>query len=406
MTPLAEKLRPKTLENFVGQEHLVGENKPIYEALKNQQIFSMILWGGSGTGKTTLARIISTEIKANFIELSAVLVGVKELREVIENAKLSKNLKKETVVFIDEIHHFNKSQQDILLPHIESGLITLIGATTENPSFELNNAILSRVVVFTLNPLTDENLRDILKNAIDLDTQNQNLIIASSSGDARKMLGIVERIKDINPQEIKNYIGENLASFDKGGDIFYQQLSAFHKCVRSSSVDGSLYWFARMLEAGADATIVARRLLAIASEDIGLADPKALEITLTSWDIYHRVGKKEGERAIAQAVVYCAIASKSNAIYKAFNEVSEFVKGDNSAVPKHLCNATSKTLKDLGFGEGYKYAHNFENGLVENQTYFPKQIGEQTFYNPTTNGVEDKIKQRLEKINNANKGKK
>jgi putative ATPase len=398
MTPLAETLRPKTLANFVGQKHLVGENKPIFNAIKNQEIFSIILWGASGTGKTTLARIIANSVKANFIELSAVLVGVKELREVIENAKIAENLQQQTVVFIDEIHHFNKSQQDVLLPHIESGVITLIGATTENPSFELNNAILSRVVVFTLNPLNDDELRQILSKVITLDNANQNLIIASSNGDCRKMLGIVERIKDLPESEIKSYIGENLANFDNGGDIFYQQLSAFHKSVRSSSADGALYWFARMIEAGADATVIARRLLAIASEDIGLADPKALEITLTAWDIYHRVGKKEGERAIAEAVVYCSIASKSNAIYTAFKEVRRFVQGDNSPVPKHLCNATSKTLKDLGYGEGYKYAHNFPGAIVNEQTYFPEEIGEQEFYKPTTHGLEEKIQQRLAKI--------
>lgn len=409
MTPLAETLRPKKLLDFVGQRHLVGKDKPIYNALKNKTIFSMILWGGSGVGKTTLARIIASEVQADFIEISAVLSGVKEIREIIENAKLTKNLGKETVVFIDEIHHFNKSQQDILLPHIENGTIVLIGATTENPAFELNNALLSRLVVFTLNPLNNDELKTILRTAACCDDKNnaldekiQHLIIESSNGDARKMLGIIERITDIPTDKITEYIGENLSNFDKNGDAFYQQLSAFHKSVRSSSVDGALYWFAKMLDVGADATIIARRLLAIASEDIGLADPKALEITLTSWDIYHRVGKKEGERAIAQAVIYCALASKSNAVYQAFNEVREFVQGDNYPVPKHLCNATSQTLKDLGYGVGYKYAHNFDDNIPPNQAYFPSEIGEQVFYKPTNNGMESKIAQRLKKINNIN----
>ena len=398
MIPLAEKIRPDSLQNFVGQTHLVGKNKPIYNMLQSAKIFSMIFWGSSGTGKTTLARIIGKHTKANFIELSAVLIGVKELRKVIEGAKLTKNLKQETIIFIDEIHHFNKSQQDVLLPHIESGLITLIGATTENPSFELNNAILSRLSVFIFNPLSYDELKTILTSLIKLNDKDLNSVISASNGDSRKMLIIIEQIQHLNNDDITNFISNNLANFDKGGDIYYQQLSALHKSVRGSSPDGALYWFARLISAGCDAKIIARRLLAIASEDIGLADPRALNITLNAWDIYHRVGAKEGNRAIAQALVYCSIAPKSNALYKAFNQVMVDVEGDNSPVPKHLCNATTKLLKEYGFGEGYKYAHNEEGAIAKGQTYFPKVVGEKEYYQPTDRGLEIKISEKLKKL--------
>ena len=404
MKPLAEEIRPTILKDFVGQKHLVGENKPIYNALKNNQIFSMILWGGSGTGKTTLARIIAKGLKkkVNFIETSAVIIGVKELKEIIENAQNIVNLNKQTIVFIDEIHHFSKSQQDVLLPHIESGIITLIGATTENPSFELNNAILSRLTVFVLEPLSFDDLKTILNKVVDLKPKNQDLIINNSNNDARKMLGIVERIAGIDEGKIADFLGEALVNFDKNSDIFYQQLSAFHKSVRGSSPDGALYWFARMLQGGAVATTIARRLLAIASEDIGLSDPRAIEITLNAWNIYHRVGKKEGERAIAEAIVYCAVAPKSNALYAAFNQVMADTKGDNSPVPKHLCNAPTSLLKEQGFGENYQYAHNFEDSIAWGQTYFPKEIGEKQYYQPVNRGLEIKIKDKLDKLRAKN----
>lgn len=360
----------------------------------------MLFWGDSGVGKTTLARIIAQELKTNFIEVSAVIVSVADIKKIIEDAKLAKNLKQQTIIFIDELHHFNKSRQDILLPHIESGLITLIGATTHNPSFTINNAILSRVAVFNFKTITNDELQIVLAKHIKLSPKNQDLVINASNGDLRKMLGIVERITDVDETNIANFIGENLANFDNNSDIFYQQLSAFHKSVRGSSPDGALYWFARMLVAGADILVIARRLLAIASEDIGLADPRALEITLNAWDIYHRVGKKEGERAIAEAIIYCAIAPKSNAVYLAFNQVMSEVKDDNSKVPKHLCNAPTKLLQNMDFGKDYQYAHNFTDGIAWGQTYFPEEIGEKKYYNPTNRGLEIKIKEKLDKLRN------
>ena len=409
-TPLAELLRPKDLSDFFGHSQLLDEGRPLRLVVDNQQLHSMILWGPSGIGKTTLARIIADQVGGHFEQLSAVLDGVKELRAVVENAKKFQNIGKITVLFVDEIHRFNKAQQDGFLPHIESGLITLIGATTENPAFELNRALLSRLSVYVLNALDDEALGNIIERALkhsELEIKQDNIkaqIIRASHGDARRLINIIEQLKlanlaEIDTQSIKSFLAENVGVFDKGGDVFYQQLSAFHKSVRGSSADAALYWMSRMIDAGCDPKVIARRLLAIASEDIGNADPRALEITLNAWDIYHRVGDKEGNRAIAQAAIYCAVAPKSNAVYKAFKQAKQAAKETNDlAVPKHLCNATTRFDKQQGFGEGYRYDHDEQDGISSGQTYFPEQMGEQFYYHPSNRGLEIKIREKLKQI--------
>ncbi len=409
-TPLAELLRPQNLSDFFGQSQLLDEGRPLRLVIDNQQLHSMILWGPSGSGKTTLARIIANQVGGHFEQLSAVLDGVKELRMVVENAKKFQNIGKNTVVFVDEIHRFNKAQQDGFLPHIESGLITLIGATTENPAFELNRALLSRLSVYVLNALDDDALGSIIDRALkhnELEIKKDNLkaqIIRASHGDARRLINIIEQLKlanlaEIDTPSLKAFLEDNVGIFDKGGDVFYQQLSAFHKSVRGSSADAALYWMSRMINAGCDPKVIARRLLAIASEDIGNADPRALEITLNAWDIYHRVGDKEGNRAIAQAAIYCAVAPKSNAVYKAFKQATQAAKETNDlAVPKHLCNAPTRFDKQQGFGEGYRYDHDEQDGISSGQTYFPEQIGEQVYYHPTNRGLEIKIREKLKQI--------
>jgi len=410
MKPLAENLRPQNLADFFGQSHLLNDNHPLKQAIDNQQLHSMILWGPSGTGKTTLARIIARQVDGHFEQMSAVLDGVKELRAVVENAKKFQNIGKKTLLFVDEIHRFNKAQQDGFLPHIESGLITLIGATTENPSFELNRALLSRLSVYVLNPLNAEELHQILDRALVhenialTDKETRSKLINASSGDARRLVNIVEQIAlakldRLDSDSVGRLLQEKTSVFDKGGDIFYQQLSAFHKSVRGSSADGALYWMARMLVGGCDPKTIARRLLAIASEDIGNADPRALEITLNAWNVFDRVGEKEGNRAIAQAAVYCAIAPKSNAIYKAFNQaMSEAKDTCDLPVPKHLCNAPTGLMNDLGYGEGYRYAHDEVDGVSHGQTYFPDKLGEQQYYVPTDRGLEIKISEKLKTL--------
>ncbi|KAA0449562.1 MAG: replication-associated recombination protein A [Candidatus Thioglobus sp.] len=410
MKPLSDILRPENLSDFFGQTHLLNEHHPLKQALDNQRAHSMILWGAPGTGKTTLARIIAQQTDGHFAQISAAIDGVAELRAVFENAKKLQNIGKQTILFVDEIHRFNKAQQDAFLPHIESGLITLIGATSENPSFELNSALLSRVSVYVLEPLNSKELAQILQRALAheklsaMTKSAQTAIINTSSGDARRLINIVEQISlakldKLDEQAIGQLLQQKISLFDKGGDIFYQQLSAFHKSVRGSSPDAALYWMARMLVAGADSKIISRRLLAIASEDIGNADPRALEITLNAWQIFERVGAKEGNRAIAQAAIYCAVAPKSNAVYNAFNQAMEQAK--NSAdlpVPKHLCNATTELASELGYGKDYRYAHNEPNAIAQNQSYFPAKIGEQIYYQPVDRGLEIKIQQKLKQI--------
>ncbi len=408
--PLAEIMRPDSLADFVGQKHLLGADQPLAKSLEEGQLHSMVLWGPSGTGKTTLARIICKQVGAHFEQMSAVLDGVKELRVVLDHAGRYQQHGKSTVLFVDEIHRFNKSQQDAFLPHIESGLITLIGATTENPSFELNRALLSRLRVYILNTLSEEELgvvaaRAIQHRKISFESDGSlDSIIGASSGDARRLINIIEQLsrgddKPLNKKDVSKILQGKISAFDKGGDIYYQQLSAFHKSVRGSSPDGALYWMARMLVAGCDPTVIARRLLAIASEDIGNADPRALQITLNAWDVYQRVGEKEGNRAIAQAAVFCACAPKSNAVYKAFNEAMQAARetGDLE-VPMHLCNASTNLMEELGYGKGYRYAHNEPNGFSAGQTYFPEALGEQIYYQPTERGLEIKIGEKLKQL--------
>ena len=408
--PLAEILRPSDLSEFIGQRHLLDPDKPIGKALADNQLHSMILWGPSGVGKTTLARIICTQMGAHFEQMSAVLDGIKELRNVIEHAQLYKYQEKNTILFVDEIHRFNKAQQDAFLPHIESGLITLIGATTENPSFEINSSLLSRSRVYVLHKLSEDDLEIIAIRAMknqEITLENDgslSLIINSSNGDARRLINIIEQLtekskKTLNKNNIAKTLQAKVSNFDKGGDIYYQQLSAFHKSVRGSSPDGALYWMARMIVSGCDPKIIARRLLAIASEDVGNADPRALQITINAWDIYERLGDKEGNRAIAQAAVFCACAPKSNAVYSAFNQAMMAAKDTSGfEVPVHLRNASTKLMQELGYGKDYRYAHNEPDGFSKGQTYFPEEMGEQIYYEPTDRGLEIKIKEKLKQL--------
>ena len=408
--PLAETLRPNDLSEFIGQRHLLDPDKPIGKALADSQLHSMILWGPSGVGKTTLARIMCTQMGAHFEQMSAVLDGIKELRNVIEHAHLYKQHDKNTILFVDEIHRFNKAQQDAFLPHIESGLITLIGATTENPSFEINSSLLSRSRVYILDKLSEDDLTTIAIRAMESqgvilsDDGSLSLIVKSSDGDARRLINIIEQLteksnKTINKSDIAKTLQEKVSSFDKGGDIFYHQLSAFHKSVRGSSPDGALYWMARMIVSGCDPRMIARRLLAIASEDVGNADPRALQITINAWDVYERLGDKEGNRAIAQAAVFCACAPKSNAVYSAFNQAMEAAKNTGDLeVPIHLRNASTRLMEELGHGKDYRYAHNEPDGFSKGQTYFPEEMGEQIYYEPTDRGLEIKIKEKLKQL--------
>ena len=408
--PLAETLRPVDLSDFIGQQHLLDSDKPIGKAIKDNQLHSMILWGPSGVGKTTLARIICSQMGAHFEQMSAVLDGVKELRNIIKHAELYKQNNKSTILFVDEIHRFNKAQQDGFLPHIESGLLTLIGATTENPSFEINSALLSRARVYVLKKLSIEELEVIALRAMKAqqisleDDGSLALVIENSDGDARRLINIIEQLanssgKALKKTDVVKTLQKKLGSFDKGGDIFYQQLSAFHKSVRGSSPDGALYWMARMIVSGCDPKVIARRLLAIASEDIGNADPRALQICVNAWDIYERLGDKEGNRAIAQAAVFCACAPKSNAVYRAFNSAMEAAQESSDLeVPIHLRNAPTKLLKELGHGKGYRYAHDEPDAFSKGQTYFPEEMGEKIYYEPTDRGLEIKIKEKLEQL--------
>jgi len=408
--PLAETLRPVDLSDFIGQQHLLDSDKPIGKAIKDNQLHSMILWGPSGVGKTTLARIICSQMGAHFEQMSAVLDGVKELRNIIKHAELYKQNNKSTILFVDEIHRFNKAQQDGFLPHIESGLLTLIGATTENPSFEINSALLSRARVYVLKKLSNKELEVIALRAMKVqqialeDDGSLALVIENSDGDARRLINIIEQLanssgKALKKTDVVKTLQKKLGSFDKGGDIFYQQLSAFHKSVRGSSPDGALYWMARMIVSGCDPKVIARRLLAIASEDIGNADPRALQVCVNAWDIYERLGDKEGNRAIAQAAVFCACAPKSNAVYRAFNSAIEAAQESNDLeVPMHLRNAPTKLLEGLGHGKGYRYAHDEPDAFSKGQTYFPEEMGEKIYYEPSDRGLEIKIKEKLEQL--------
>ncbi|WP_205609736.1 replication-associated recombination protein A [Noviherbaspirillum galbum] len=411
--PLAERLRPHALDEVIGQQHLLGPGKPLRVAFESGEPHSMILWGPPGVGKTTLARLMADSFDAEFIALSAVLSGVKDIREAVERAQLVRATSgRRTILFVDEVHRFNKSQQDAFLPHVESGLFTFIGATTENPSFEVNSALLSRAAVYVLKSLSDEDLDALVDRAcieeldgLDFEPDAKQTLVASADGDGRKLLNNLEIVaraaaaKDtqtVDEALLATALAENLRRFDKGGDAFYDQISALHKSVRGSNPDASLYWFVRMLDGGADPRYLARRIIRMAVEDIGLADPRAVRLSLDAADIYERLGSPEGELALAEAVVYLACAAKSNAVYNAYNAARAFVAKDKSRpVPEHLRNAPTKLMKELGYGKLYRYAHDEPDAYAAGETYLPDGMREPGWYQPTPRGLEGKIGEKL-----------
>ncbi|MDD7569920.1 MAG: replication-associated recombination protein A [[Actinobacillus] rossii] len=424
--PLAARMRPRTLEEYCGQQHLIGVGKPLRKAIEAGHSHSMIFWGPPGTGKTTLAEIIAHQINAEVERISAVTSGIKEIREAIERAKLNRQADCRTILFVDEVHRFNKSQQDAFLPHIEDGTIIFIGATTENPSFELNNALLSRARVYILKSLTNTDIQRVLQQAINdkerglgkvrLDFEENLLDYLADyvNGDARLALNCLELMVDMAEESengkkidrtlLTEVLGERQARFDKGGDRFYDLISAVHKSIRGSAPDAALYWYARIITAGGDPLYVARRLLAIASEDVGNADPRAMQVALAAWDCFTRVGAAEGERAIAQAIVYLAVAPKSNAVYNAFNAAKTLAKqAPDYDVPRHLTNAPTQLLKELGNHAEYRYAHDEQNAYAAGENYFPEPLKETQFYFPTNRGMELKIKEKLDWLREQDK---
>jgi putative ATPase len=409
--PLAENLRPKTINDIVGQDHLLGDDCPISSAVSQNKLPSMILWGPPGVGKTSIANAIANSINYEFISLSAVLSGVKDIREAVDKAQFSLDQhQKKTILFIDEVHRFNKSQQDAFLPHVENGLFTFIGATTENPSFELNSALLSRCQVYTLKALDNASLELILSkllsfvDGISINAEAKEFLFDYANGDARRMINLLEVISFsnkesellINEDFIKKIASSSYRRFDKGGEQFYDQISALHKSVRGSDPNASLYWFQRILDGGVDPLYLARRLVRIAIEDIGLADPKAQTISLEAYQIFERLGSPEGELALSNALIYLAVAPKSNAAYQAYNESHSFIKNHkNFDVPTHLRNAPTKLMKDMGYGKNYRYAHNEAHAYAAGEKYFPDDLDPIQFYTPTERGLEIKINEKL-----------
>ena len=415
--PLAERLRPRTIDEVIGQQHLLGEGKPLRVAFASGQPHSMILWGPPGVGKTTLARLMADAFDAEFIALSAVLSGVKDIRAAVEQAEQYRALGKPTLVFVDEVHRFNKSQQDAFLPHVESGLFTFIGATTENPSFEVNGALLSRAAVYVLKTLSEDELGELLQRAsavlggVTWTEGARQSIIASADGDGRKLLNNIEivvraarhaqrgDVPHVDEALLASALAENLRRFDKGGDAFYDQISALHKSVRGSHPDAALYWLTRMLDGGADPRYLARRIVRMAWEDIGLADPRAMQIANDAALTYERLGSPEGELALGQAVIYLAVAAKSNAGYNAYNQARAFVQHDKSReVPVHLRNAPTKLMKELGYGHEYRYAHDEPNAYAAGETYLPEGMPEPGWYRPVPRGLETKIAEKLARL--------
>ncbi|HZZ92746.1 MAG TPA: replication-associated recombination protein A [Usitatibacter sp.] len=412
--PLAERLRPKTVDEVVGQRHLLGEGKPLRVALKAGKPHSMILWGPPGVGKTTLARLMANAFNAEFIAISAVLSGVKEIRDAVERARMVRDqYTRATILFVDEVHRFNKSQQDAFLPHVESGLFTFIGATTENPSFEVNGALLSRAQVYVLESLSIEDLdrvtgRGFEAEGIDSTSDARKRIAEFADGDARRALNLVEQVAQAARVEGKrgadvdfvNAVAQRAGRrFDKGGENYYDQISALHKSVRGSDPDAALYWLVRMLDGGVDPRYLARRMVRMASEDIGLADPRALEVAVNAAEVYERLGTPEGELALAECVIYLAVAAKSNAVYVAYNQARAFVAQDGTRpVPLHIRNAPTKLMKNLGYGKDYRYAHDEDEGYAAGESYFPDGMERPSWYQPTDRGLEAKIRERLEHL--------
>jgi putative ATPase len=414
--PLAERLRPRTLDEVVGQSHLLGPGKPLKLAFESGKTHSMILWGPPGVGKTTLARLMAHAFNAEFIAISAVLAGVKDIRDAVQRAELAlQQSGRHTILFVDEVHRFNKAQQDAFLPYVERGLLTFIGATTENPSFEVNSALLSRAAVYVLQPLSDADLASLLGRALqhcsqplELNDGARDLIVGYADGDARRLLNMVEQIdiaaaaaggNQVDEALVREALTQSLKRFDKGGDQFYDQISALHKAVRGSSPDATLYWLCRMLDGGADPLYVGRRIVRMAAEDIGLADPRALRIALDACETYERLGSPEGELALAEAAMYMAVAPKSNAAYIAYNAVRAMIRDDTSRpVPEHLRNAPTRLMKELGYGRDYRYAHDEAGGYAAGENYFPEGIPRQRYYEPTERGLEAKIRARLKEL--------
>ncbi|MCO6551272.1 replication-associated recombination protein A [Gilliamella sp.] len=419
--PLAARMRPRNLAEYIGQSHLLGKDKPLPKAIEAGNLHSMILWGPPGTGKTTLAEIIAHHANAKVERVSAVTSGIKDIREAIERAKINQQAGMRTILFVDEVHRFNKSQQDAFLPYVENGTVTFIGATTENPSFELNSALLSRARVYLLKSLTNHDIEQILQQAMDdpnrgygnkninLPEETKKQIADFVGGDARRALNTLELLIDMSdgheltPDLLKEVMGERSARFDNQGDRFYDLISAVHKSIRGSAPDAALYWYARIISAGGDPLYVARRLLAIASEDVGNADPRAMQVALAAWDCFTRVGPAEGERAIAQAIIYLACAPKSNAVYLAFKQaMTDAESKPDYDVPEHLRNAPTSLMKNLGYGAEYRYAHDEPNAFAAGENYFPPEMANTKYYRPTTRGAEKNYTEKLAWIEEQN----
>jgi putative ATPase len=417
--PLADRMRPRQLDQIFGQSHLLGEDKPLRQAIEANKLHSMLFWGPPGTGKTTIARLIAKYSDARFLTISAVLSGVKEIREAIEQAKQHQG---KTVLFVDEVHRFNKSQQDAFLPFIEDGTILFVGATTENPSFELNNALLSRTRTYVLKSISTDEIEKVIRRALkddddglgklglSIDDDACQILVKAADGDARRALTYLEIISDlvetknIDSQLVAEIVAQGLRRFDKKGDVFYEQISALHKSVRGSDPDAALYWFCRMIDGGCDPVYISRRVVRMAIEDIGIADPRGLELTLNGWQTYERLGSPEGELAIAQGIIYLACAAKSNAVYQAYNEAMQDARNSGSLdVPLHLRNAPTQFMKDQGYAENYRYAHNEADAFAAGEHYFPEEMQAKHYYQPVDRGLEIKIGEKLEYLRNRNR---